>query len=508
MILERAFCSWDPPPGTRLYHLISSNEPPLDSELLLISDALSALDAATQATSDAFPSRRAELRGVLSPLRRMPPELLADIFVMTMPPLESADNRYAGFSFTSTPWALTHVCARWRMVATQTRRLWSQVIITFLEDSKTDYPPELLELHLQHGRGFFVEFEASDERSFEPQLRVFELIARHAERWVRLFIGLSTTLLPAFNALRGRLQSLRTARLEWIGSRSSSPEAPLSIRCLEDAPALSEVHILNEYDYVPTPLNPEHLTWLSLDAPWDVHAELLRRAPNLETVHIHVDFDVSWPPAPDQAENTILLKQLHRLYASDANVFDYLRAPAVEHLALRTEGDELHFPPAILRLLERSGSQPSAINSICIAGNPTTSGVAEFLKQFPALEGLRLVFDTEDNESNPDWLEIEDIFELLTTSPLARALKSLSFVIEGEIELNTHLFVAMINARVQDGLRRVDLVTECALSQANGRDTILRVLKDHGLQHTFVDGSENFNYLITAVYGDEWLFYD
>ncbi|KAJ7608988.1 hypothetical protein FB45DRAFT_670999, partial [Roridomyces roridus] len=60
-------------------------------------------------------------RTTLSPLRRMPPELLRHIFGFALPILASeVDGRVTSHS----PWTSTHVCSRWRDIAISTPSLW------------------------------------------------------------------------------------------------------------------------------------------------------------------------------------------------------------------------------------------------------------------------------------------------------------------------------------------------------------------------------------------------
>ncbi|KAJ7113985.1 hypothetical protein C8R44DRAFT_560379, partial [Mycena epipterygia] len=62
-------------------------------------------------------------KGILSPLRRMPPEVLAEIFSWTLPWVHDAMGRWR-FDAKSCPWVLTHICGRWRQVAISTPSLW------------------------------------------------------------------------------------------------------------------------------------------------------------------------------------------------------------------------------------------------------------------------------------------------------------------------------------------------------------------------------------------------
>ncbi|KAJ7041914.1 hypothetical protein C8F04DRAFT_888988, partial [Mycena alexandri] len=57
------------------------------------------------------------------PLRRIPPEIIAEIFSWTMPTLREAVDRQR-CSVMDSPWVLTHVSRRWRAVAISSPALW------------------------------------------------------------------------------------------------------------------------------------------------------------------------------------------------------------------------------------------------------------------------------------------------------------------------------------------------------------------------------------------------
>ncbi|KAJ7123622.1 hypothetical protein C8R44DRAFT_559888, partial [Mycena epipterygia] len=66
---------------------------------------------------------------VLSPLRRMPAEVLGEIFSWTLPSVNTL--RLWGFGVGDSPWLLTHISSRWRTVGLSTPALWSLLVINF-----------------------------------------------------------------------------------------------------------------------------------------------------------------------------------------------------------------------------------------------------------------------------------------------------------------------------------------------------------------------------------------
>ncbi|KAJ7157290.1 hypothetical protein C8R46DRAFT_859860, partial [Mycena filopes] len=59
---------------------------------------------------------------ILSGLRRLPLEILAYIFLLTIPSVEETCPLRS-------PWILGHICRRWRAIALATPALWSSIVI-------------------------------------------------------------------------------------------------------------------------------------------------------------------------------------------------------------------------------------------------------------------------------------------------------------------------------------------------------------------------------------------
>ncbi|KAJ7683132.1 hypothetical protein B0H17DRAFT_942197, partial [Mycena rosella] len=119
---------------------MASNTPPQDAELVFIRAVVSKTGARLADVEKEISGLRRRLQqleeeraslskyqaqnnAVFSPLRRMPPEVLAEIFSWTLPSLFEATNR-PKFDTKHSPWVLTHISSRWRAVALSTPSLW------------------------------------------------------------------------------------------------------------------------------------------------------------------------------------------------------------------------------------------------------------------------------------------------------------------------------------------------------------------------------------------------
>ncbi|KAJ7757446.1 hypothetical protein B0H16DRAFT_664592 [Mycena metata] len=168
-------------PGTRHYTLMYSNEAPLDSDLPFLASAISKIDARLGCMDDEItcmddeityiddeinqiPQRpeeqlvelrrkrvsllryRARNRRILSPLRRLPPEVLAEIFAWTLP----TDPKNNSIQISQSPWLLSHINRYWRTVCISTPSLWSFFAIDY--DEPVHYPLPMVEAHIARAK--------------------------------------------------------------------------------------------------------------------------------------------------------------------------------------------------------------------------------------------------------------------------------------------------------------------------------------------------------------------
>ncbi|KAJ7691893.1 hypothetical protein B0H17DRAFT_864928, partial [Mycena rosella] len=92
----------------------------LDSEIWGLRERLKQLEEECVAVSICH----AQNSIILSPLRRMPPKVLGEIFSWILPSARDPLDHDIGRS----PWVLTHISSRWRAVALLTPLLWSLVV--------------------------------------------------------------------------------------------------------------------------------------------------------------------------------------------------------------------------------------------------------------------------------------------------------------------------------------------------------------------------------------------
>ena len=227
-------------------HLLQSNIPPSDSEAIDILEVISAVEAQylrLQEVQELGADRMAKYqldhahqfvhahKGVLSAIRRIPPEILQEIFIhITVPWTCSRWN--------TIPWALSQVCRLWRTTALSVSSMWSRLPTIYLHKKiPCSYVAQIRELLVRSRDApiSFYLYAPFKELNSHP---IIDALVLHSERWQTVAIDSTTPTIFAFKGIKGRLSSLRTLSLEvW---RQTDP---VVFDMFEDAPQLREVSL-------------------------------------------------------------------------------------------------------------------------------------------------------------------------------------------------------------------------------------------------------------------------
>ncbi|KAJ7291369.1 hypothetical protein C8J57DRAFT_1044072, partial [Mycena rebaudengoi] len=160
--------------------LLISNDPPLDAEipvirgiiadeqsqLLNLDTRLAALQKILEPLVDernATAYRILRHQSVISVARRIPPEILGEIFFLTLPSQEDRKTSCVD----SSPWLVGRICSRWRKIALALPELWTTVSIN----------------HLSY------ELERNDAYPFVLLCRLKMLLHRSAKRPLHMDLG-------------------------------------------------------------------------------------------------------------------------------------------------------------------------------------------------------------------------------------------------------------------------------------------------------------------------------
>ncbi|KAJ7625669.1 hypothetical protein FB45DRAFT_1005025 [Roridomyces roridus] len=349
----------------------------LDDEISRLKNQLGRLEAEQAELSDYQRHNVA----ILSPLRRVPPEILAEMFSWTLP-TSDMDGTVADLGLSQ--WVVSRVSSRWRATALATPLLWSTIFVCFGKA----YPPSLDMVKAQMDRSrslnLKIHFFGSEEGDSASQIEIFLFLSQQSDRWEYLTMQLTSNLAPRLNVIRGCLSSLRRLWIQW--DNAGSALGIDSIECFGTAPLLVEAGCQSESHFISMLLPAHQLTCYRANGPWEDHKILLKNAHHLVEASIFVQFP--WWQSPGTDGEVIVLPHLRHLFVSNAEILDHLRAPTLVELAIRM----LHGSPPMLNHLgpffDRSSCAP---HRLCLRGALDASSTAAILQQYAFINSLRLV---------------------------------------------------------------------------------------------------------------------
>ncbi|KAJ6580862.1 hypothetical protein B0H19DRAFT_486541 [Mycena capillaripes] len=460
--------------GTRHHRLLNSNEPPEDSEIPFIQSVISETDvrlgrlddaAMLQNTNKLEEDRRSLLSyrtrnsAILSPLRRMPPEVLGEIFSWTLPSVCLVELGRGRFDKTDTPWVLTRVSSRWRAISLSTPSLWSRIAIDFATldcDPSSTYPLSPVETLIQRSPKLKIHFYACPDKDFRHQIRMFELLSQHTSRWEEFSLGLTPAIVPLLPALRDRLTSLKRLWIQWNGSPEGLPTE--SIDCFQTARSLIDAGFTSQYQFLPISLPLHQLVRYQLDGPWGIHKDLLRLAPNLVEARVIIDFEEEPQHWLNSRDTIIDCLHLQRLFVSEPELLDHFRAPLLDHLALSVEAKS-DLPQHLEAFLGRSGCP---LRKLCLDGCPDALATTTILQKLPCITELSIIiYEIEASQQINNLMSTLTVSKTAGSTVVAPQLRSLCFGCQETGYIDYGAYLEMLKSRWN--LMEVRALTAAAL---------------------------------------------
>ncbi|KAJ7176945.1 hypothetical protein C8R46DRAFT_1346865 [Mycena filopes] len=473
-----------PSPG--LTSLLTSNDPPPDSEipriLDLISDAQDRIDAldpqihALQARLASLVRERDETakylrayRAMVSPLRRVPPEVLCEIFAWSV---------YNSGEREEPPWYLGHVCRFWRGIALAYPRLWTHLTI------RENLPR--IEAQLLHAGNALLEVYWSGDQN-NRNTGLADLMGPYYRRWRGLHLEscqFTDTAEPEWLCLAvGHLDQLTTLEI----TDSGIAKIP---NFLSAAPKLRRV-LLNGLDF--TECSPQ------IPIPWaqithyrgtfhpERQVKILEVAQNLlvcSVGFIHYIAD----PVP-----LVTLPGLRRLSTESARFLPYLLAPALQELT------SLHTEPQAMPLLSAFISTSCCtLTTLALFHCFLDTALLSVLHAVPSLAHLLIECDDASNESHAT------IFSAMTLSTPPLLCPRLTSVVYGYWRPRSapeQVFFDMVRSRftTDNQSDRLHNLARLRIFQFDGAPPPQRItaaiagLRADGFDAAFVDGREEKN---------------
>ncbi|KAJ6492549.1 hypothetical protein C8R47DRAFT_1270820 [Mycena vitilis] len=486
-------------PSQAVTHLLRNNDIPLDSDIPFIRDMIchgqnsvakldAQIDALCRLREEAAECLR-QHRAVLSPVRRIPPELICEIFALAWFS-EDHTKKMAPRSSKLVPWHFGLICRSWRRTVLAYTPFWSSALTIprfpsyGSSKSATD---AMIETQLLRSGDAPLRVRVIHSNYAARFLHPSEPVLGRSNRWSTLLVDCDADAEKApFHWLcfiAGCLAQLQKLEIVTADSNMAIPDVFLT------APALREV-ILTGRDFT-SHSPPISIAWTQITHyrgfyAMARHMEILRAAaPALMECALGVE------PGFEHHPELVTLPHLRRLCVGSSAVVDHLEAPLLETLI------SLHqqIPSQVLAFLRRSSC---TLTKLVMLECDALEELVPLLRELPALNHL-FIGARSSGESAQTAL-----CHAMTSPEICPNLTSFLCghdpTIPGMVASHfSDSFFAMVNYRIQPSrscrLRYLRLVyTQASTpSSSDERDHIeahvkpqLKTLRDTGLDAAFM----------------------
>lgn len=267
-----------------------------------------------------------KLKALMAPIRRIPPEIMAEIFWWSLP-----DNPSPSVS--SPPLLLGRICSGWRTITLSTAKLWSSLTMT---------PPEIaqsteiaMKTWLTRAGSCPLTLDIAGQLA-DSSVRC---LATFSERWEDVYLRFLPSSVSSLVVAKNRLPSLRTLNFDFLFDVMEDVETAnrLVIDIFEVAPLLQSVRLSYGSTYSHFLLPWHQLTrCVASGIAIPKILEILQHSPNL------IDFEIIDPRfATVDPFSIVTLNRLQTLHvrnpnSNTANFFNQLCFPALLDFSMTT----------------------------------------------------------------------------------------------------------------------------------------------------------------------------
>jgi hypothetical protein len=441
--------------------LLQNNNIPSELTILEVTESLKAplneleeVEAEIQRLRKLMKAMKAKRQGIqkiindhniiLAPARRLPPDVLHEIFFHCLPTRHNPIMKYS-----ESPLLLTRICNSWRAIALSSPRIWSKIHIPLPGDPSlsesctgiiTDEPrlsnrrqrfARVLQLRCDIVRrwlsragtcplslsitypSYFLDVQdLNDELTNE----MFDILLSYADRWedVDLFMPeaiynkLQSNINPTMFSF---LKSLKINLCPTLFAMNNAQSIPIRLLA---APGLRKITLdamLVTLHFPESPIQPNwtHITHITFVSSTDDRylLILLRQCPNL----VFGNFQVltSWSDESIMDQDEVLLPHLESLAIDDSGaygtmtiIFNAIKAPALTRLSYQGfkeshlgDNSAISLPIPVLPLLENS----TLINDLSLDGGLSSQDTRECLQRGARV--TRIVFGKPPHANAP-----------------------------------------------------------------------------------------------------------
>ncbi|KAJ7248552.1 hypothetical protein B0H12DRAFT_715359 [Mycena haematopus] len=288
-------------------------------------------------------------RSLAAPIRRLPPELLQDVFLFAVISdtyaLAASSNFQKAVTLRKAVGAirLAHVCSYWRAIALDTGQLWATILLRLSDSSGITQ----LNFHTAHAKSTPLTIFCHQWAG--P--RVLTKLACRSRRWRSLTLRVDSHF-KEFNVIHQRIPLLRSLCLN-----TYELNARFTTNVFRVAPSLRRVTLTADSGF---PFEPftlilpwSQLTFLTLEPlPFALFSQFVRACPQLLYFNVRIDWQTYGEPL-EVARTTETHSSLRKLVLHGAQCQEVVISHSFPHLlSLSIEIHSLH--PHFFGFLARS----------------------------------------------------------------------------------------------------------------------------------------------------------
>ncbi|KAJ7065467.1 hypothetical protein C8F01DRAFT_1125696 [Mycena amicta] len=252
----------------------------------------------TNAELEEFRVRFAAYLSLFSPIRRLPEDVLVEIFeylahsLDTLGGMKKIEKQRVAHAPVR---ALSHVCASWRAIVLRNRSLWNRMDVQALEMVDDQLASEQFRFSMERSQGGFL-----DIRLQHASQRSLEILGLYISRCKILHI--TTLRLPEHVQCLSTMSTGQVTHLKKLRLVTSFIPDPVSLRWMVDTPKLKNVSVSGTLAHlIPTECleRLKNLTCTTYLEYMDINLAILSSLPS--KLHYHLVFY----PGPSEAPETL-----------------------------------------------------------------------------------------------------------------------------------------------------------------------------------------------------------
>jgi hypothetical protein len=331
-----------------------------------------------------------------SPVRRLPQDVLSEIFLECVPKRDPGDfftvfeKAVETFDVSKSPWVLAQVSQRWREVALNFPILWSFIHVTsdIKERDVAKFSRSLNTLLLRSANyPLSIYIDSSIEELWDT---VLGGLLPHSLRWRDIEIIAQPTFFNRLAIVKGRLPLLRSAKLNVTFHGREVDFFPIILYAFDSCPRLRDVKVIDSSS--PFRLVPDmpwsQLTRFSGTYSAFQHLVYLQRASNLVECCLSID---SAPRELGVSLGALIVRLPHLavlILDGDITFLNHLSLPELSSLTLNCSLKKMN---SVLRLIRRSSCE---LTHLCLTSiDFRDHDLAAVLQMTPRLKSLALEYE-------------------------------------------------------------------------------------------------------------------